>query len=389
MTIRHRLPSERSTYRDPDTGVTVTRWTDGSATDQHLYFTSSSVTADDRWLVFISDRDGDPNLYAVDRSDGGIHRLSDNRSGLLHSYVYPRGGPTGLSKASPCLDHDRNRLYYVRDDVVVAYDLDGPGGGEQPVCDLPPGWYGGYSHISPDGRTYCVPVTDPRAFADETTQWEQLRAVPGRMAAHGSRTRVLLIDVETGDVTVGAETPFWVTHVSFDPTGTGRILLNLEGHDGSGDPLPNRIWCLEPSGEFRPIDNEPAGEWRSHENWAPDGKSVVYHGFRGETAFVAARSWDGELVYEFGVDGVEYWHATSTIDGRRMVVDRRDGMISLLDPSAAERQVVDLCRHDTTYDEQDHHAHPITTPDGASVVFTSVRAGTADVYEVPIPAEET
>jgi Tol biopolymer transport system component len=44
--------------------------------------------------------------------------------------------------------------------------------------------------------------------------------------------------------------------------------------------------------------------------------------------------------------------------------------------------VVDLCRHDSTCVDQDAHVHPITTPAGRSVVFTSDRDGRCNVYEV-------
>jgi oligogalacturonide lyase len=380
-------PSERSTSVDPATGATVIQWTTARCKNHQLYFTSFSVTADDHWLVFISDRDGHPNLYAIDRRDGAIHKLSRNEHGLLRSYVYPQGGLRGFSKVSPCLDTERNRIFYIRDDTVYFVNLDEEAVPEHRVCDLPAGWYGAYTHASPDGKTFCVPCTDPRAFGGETTQWEQLGNVPLRMAELGLKTRIYLIDVETGEARVTAETPFWVTHVQFDPAGSGRIVFNLEGHiKGQGSPLPNRIWCLETDGAFRPISDEPPGEWRSHENWAPDGGSIVYHGARNGRAFVAARTWEGELIHETSIEGIEFWHATGALDGRRMFVDRRDGMISLVDPRATENRVIDLCRHDTSYEDQDAHAHPLTTPSGRSIIFTSNRTGYCQVYEVQIPA---
>jgi Tol biopolymer transport system component len=386
MTQKH-FPAERSTYTDPDTGASVTQWTNAPCTNQHLYFTSLSVTGDDRWLTIISDRGGNPNLYALDRRDGTIRRLSNNESGLLRSYVYPQGGLQGFSKVSPCLDPCHNRIFYIQNDMVYSVDLDNPDALDRKVCDLPTGWYGAYTHVSPDGKTFCVPCTDPRAFADEKTQWEQLGKVPLRMKKEGLVTRIYLIDIATGKMRVTAEVPFWVTHVQFDPAGTGRIVFNLEGHiDGEGSPLPNRIWCLETNGAFRPISAEPANEWRSHENWAPDGQSIVYHGVRDGKSFVAARTWEGELLHETSIEGIEFWHATGALDGRRKFVDRRDGMVSILDPGATENRLTDLCRHDTSYDIQDAHAHPLTTPSGKSVIFTSNRTGNCQVYEVSLPA---
>jgi hypothetical protein len=368
--------NERATYRDPDTGAMVIQWTNAPCTNQHLYFTSFSVTQDDRWLAILSDRDGHPNLYAIDRRDGAIRRLSNNQNGLLRSYVYPQGGLRGLSKASPCLDVSRNRIFYVRDDVVYVADLQS----ERPVCALPSQWYGAYTHLSPDGKTFCIPCSDPRAFADGCrTQWEQLEKVPARMKREGLVTRLYFVDVEKGMSRIAAEIPFWVTHVQFDPTGTGRMIFNLEGFNEDGQPLPNRIWCLETDGSYRPLSEQPVTEWRTHENWALDGQSIVYHGWRVGEAFVAARTWDGRLLHETSY-GIQFWHATGALDGKRMFVDGHDGTIAMLDP--AEHSMTVLCRHDSSYDNQDAHAHPLTTPTGRSVIFTSNHTGYCQVYEV-------
>jgi len=381
------FPSERFTFTDASTGATVIRWTGGENHNQHLYFTSPSVTADDRWLVFLSDRSGSPNLYAIDRGTGAIRRLSANTSGLLRSYVYPQGGLRGLSKASPCLDAYRNRVYYLRDDTVYAVDLDETPPAEQVICRMPEPWYGAFTHISPDGATLCIPCTDPRAFVDPAqTQWEQMRKVPGRMERERLRSRICCVDVATGTMRVAAEVPFWVTHVQFDPAGTGRLLFNREGFVENGNHPPhNRIWCLEPDGECHPLSPEPPGEWRSHENWALDGESILYHGGRDGRSFLASRRWDGTLIREITLD-VGFWHATGAPDGRRLFVDRPDGFISAVDPLAPENPIVDICRHDSSVENQDAHPHPIVTASGRSLIFTSIRTGSCQVYEVMLPA---
>ncbi len=378
------LPSERSTYTDPDTGATVIQWTGAPCTNQHLYFTSPSVTADDRWLTILSDRSGSPNLYAIDRGDGTIHQISHNEKGLLRSYVYPQGGLQGLSKASPCLDPLRNRLFYIRDHAVCVAELDKAAGAEREICKLPPEWYTAFTHISPDGKTLCVPCTDPRAFVDPVKdQWEQMRSVPGRMGNEKLFSRIYLIDVRTGNSRLAAEVPFWVTHVQFDPMGTGRILFNREGFlERIGQPSHDRIWCLEPDGLFRPLSPQPPGEWRSHENWAPDGKSLVYHGGRDGKAFVAARTWDGRLLQETSLEEITFWHATAALDGRRLFVDRPDGLIAVVDPLATENRLVNICRHDSSVENQDAHPHPITTASGNSLIFSSIRTGHGQVYKV-------
>ena len=380
------FPSERSTYRDEATGATVIQWTNGTHKSQHLYFTSPSVTADDRWLIFLSERSESPNLYAIDRQDGRIRLLSRNERGLLRSYVYPQGREYGISKASPCLEARHNLLCYIQDDSAYAVDLNVETAHPRKICDLPRGWYSAFNHISPDGKTLCVPCTDPQAFVDPVdNQWDQMRKVPGRMEREKLTSRLYLIDITSGAMQIAAEIPFWVTHVQFDPMGTGRIIFNREGFAEDGcTPPHNRIWCLDTDKSIRPLSPEPVGEWRAHENWALNGKSVLYHGGRSGKAFLAARTWEGQLLQETSLDGIEFWHATGMIDGRRLLVDRPDGFISIVDPEAVINRLTNLCRHDSSVAEQDHHPHPITTPNGRSAVFTSVRTGQGQVYEVSL-----
>jgi len=385
---RPTLPAARSEQVDPTTGQRVVRWTEGGSKNQHLYFTSPSVTADDRWLVFISDRDGHPNLHAIDRKTGGIQKLTRNTEGLLRAYVYPLGGRRGLSKASPCLDAAHNRVYYILNDEVWRVDLDG---GADPVelCELPAGAYTAFNHVSPDGRTLCVPFADARAFEGPMqTQWEQLRQVPEIMRRHDLRTQIILIDTANGRSRIAAEVPFWVTHVQFDPAGSGRVIFNKEGQfPTTGIPLPDRIWCLDTDGSFRPLAPEADDEWRSHENWCPDGSAIVYHGSQAGEPFVAARTWDGMLLRQASLAGIALYHATGAIDGRRLFIDKPDGWIALVDPEATgPERIRNLCRHGSSCRDQDAHVHPITSQSGNTVVFTSDTAGQCDVYEVKLPA---
>ena len=105
----------------------VRRLTDGPSNDQLLYFTSPSLTADDRRLVFLSDRgspvpkDRDPrarvNLWTLDRATGEAHPLTDNSDGYLWSYVYFEGRPhQGLGLASPSLHAASGDVYYLHGD---------------------------------------------------------------------------------------------------------------------------------------------------------------------------------------------------------------------------------------------------------------------------------
>lgn len=72
---------------------------------QLLYFTGSSLSRDDKSLFLISDRNGSPNVIVRDLATGTERTLTQNRNGVMKSYVYFDCNPgKGLSKASVCLD---------------------------------------------------------------------------------------------------------------------------------------------------------------------------------------------------------------------------------------------------------------------------------------------
>lgn len=401
-----RRPPERSTYRDPETGAYVTRWTESPAKDQHFYFTGPSVTHDDRWLTFISERDGSVNLFAIDRESGEIHRLTDNPNGQLRSYAYPRGGIRGISKASPYLDARRQRVFYVRDDAVWTTPVVTPS--PEKLCDLPEGWWSAYLHGTPSGDAVIATCTPPEAFVDTArSHLEQLIAVPRRLAELRRGTRLICIDAVSGGVNREVELPFWCTHAQACPAGSGKLLLNQEGFVAEGPSKRDivstrkpRIWILEPDGALHPLYDEAEDEWACHENWTPGGEAVVYHGVRGRGSrmfdpwtggvtgrhFIAMRSAEGRCLVERSTGDITVNH-TTPIDARlSFLCDRWDGRIGLL---VAEEDGVKnrtVCRADSTdLDDQDNHVHPRLTPSGNSVVFTSNRAGVADVYEVALP----
>ena len=96
---------------------------------QLLYFTCSSLTADDRYLFLISDRGGSPNIVVRDLASGEERVLTDNRAGIMKSYVYFDCEPgKGLSKASVCLDPERGTAYYIQDNVICSVTVDGTTG---------------------------------------------------------------------------------------------------------------------------------------------------------------------------------------------------------------------------------------------------------------------
>src|ERR1041385_7060085 len=131
---------------------------------QLLYFTTPSVTADGRTLVVVRDEDGNPNLWTCDLATRALRRLTDQRDGVLKSYVYFRGRPNrGFSKASVSLDAIRRQVYFIQGSEIRGVGVEG---GERVIARLPENQVTALTHVSADGRRLCVPTTDARALDD-------------------------------------------------------------------------------------------------------------------------------------------------------------------------------------------------------------------------------
>ena len=129
---------------------------------QLLYFTCSSLSSDDRSLFMITDRNGSPNILVRNLETGQERILTNNQSGTMKSYVYFDCNPgKGLSKASVCLDPDREVVYYIRDNKICKVT---PGSEETVLSSVPEGRMTAFTHVSSDGKLLCVPMTDDRSY---------------------------------------------------------------------------------------------------------------------------------------------------------------------------------------------------------------------------------
>jgi hypothetical protein len=372
------------------------RWTGSPAKDQHLYFTSPSVTEDGRWLAILSERTGSPNVLAVDRLSGQLHQISNNEKGLLHAYVYPYGTDAGLSKASPSMDGQSGQLVWIQDQTLwtarLTEDLQTEEARARPVLTLPKDAegrprVGGFTHVSRGGELACVPLADAAAFNETTSdQTEQMHAALNAFHRGGLETLTLVVDLQRGEVIDEMVVPFWVTHVQFSAKDPARILFNQEGH--SIELVSQRIWAWQRRDEglaaekigVRPLYMQLASEWACHENFDPGGEAVIYHGGDrvSDAQWFERRDWDGRLLSRHASGGTTGQHAIVGTDGQTVLLDPAEDLWAWnmrTDASAL------LCRHGSSRGEQDCHVHPVMNPGGDGVVFTSDRGGVANVYE--------
>jgi oligogalacturonide lyase len=391
------------------------------ANEQLLYFTSSSLAADDSILWFISDRTGDPNIFRRNLITGEERQLSRNRAGFLKSYVYFNGNPgRGLGLASISTDCRRNRVFFLQDcDLCVAE----PDGALTILNQIPPDQVTAFTHVSADGKLICVPTTDARALETDTfvndspsyrlggaaKQNEVITGKPDydideRVRSENLNSYLRIFDTATGAAVLCEKVPrAWITHVQFSPVDSRVILYN---HEWAADCSIRRLWLWNGKEHIRLRTESGARcktDWVCHEMWQADGQFIIYHGkFADGNAFVGRVSPAGgdNIEIRLPVEYERYGHFTAgNLHNNRLVSD------GYFHPSGAPAnsnwggewislQVVDwenqnmqwfpLCEHKSFWDCQDSHPHPIFDHRDGNVYFTSNRDGKRAVFRINV-----
>lgn len=372
---------------------------DHAHNDQLLYFTSTSLSADDRQLFFISDRTGHPNLFsrAVAGGDSAAcdRQLTKNEDGYLKSYVYFDGRVNaGLGRASVSLHAPSGAMYYLQGLDVRCVE---PGGGERTLAALPAGQVTAFTHVSADGRFLCVPTTDARALDGYEKEKYNIDA---RVQAEGLNSYLRVFDTRSGGQVLCEKVPkAWITHVQFNPADPRQILYN---HEWPADCGIRRMWLFDGKAHIRLRDaNEgrQAGDWTCHEVWDRTGRWIYYHGGFKDGAFYVGRldrETGARSEIAFPKEYVRYGHFTPSPQGL-LVCDGyyqepgdpakgRGEWITLqrCDWPARAMKWIPVCKHGSNWDSQDSHPHPIFSHAGDAVFFTSNREGTRAVYRVDV-----
>ena len=391
------------------------------ATAQLLYFTCSSLTADNRHLVFVRERDGNPNLHALDLVTGIERPLTVNIDGTLKSYVYFRGAPyRGFGRASMSLDAARGLVYFIHGRDLCCVDLSG---NQRVVTRIPDDQVTAFTHVSADGRRICVPTTDARALEDDSPA----PAFRGENLVGGKRNEVISdkpaydIDervrrenlascIRVYDTATGAELlcervpQAWITHVQFSPVNPDWILYN---HEWPSDCGIRRLWLWDGKNHRR-LRTEGNGrsrtDWSCHEMWTADGQFIIYHGkFTDGTGYVGRVSPAGGDNIEIALpshyhryghftagnlhndwlvsDG--YWHPAGEPEN-----DAWGGewiTLQKIDWSRRHIEWVPLCAHHSLWDCQDSHPHPVYDHRDEYVYFTTNLGGGRSVARVALP----
>lgn len=363
------MPIEKKSYQDPSSGLPVTQLTDYKGHSHHFYFTNPGWYEDGRKLLFSSDRNNRTNLFGVDVETGEIEQLTD---------LAPVPLPRELEFLRASKNPVRDEAYFWHDLKLMALDL--ATRFTRVIYELDPGWCISMTNCSADGRyvyfgawedlSDVIPTDLNRGYVGFAETW-----------AAKPHSRVVRAAVDGSSSDVLFEERYWIGHINTSPT---RANLLTFCHEGPWDKVDARIWGLNTeTGQVWKIRPPTEGETVGHEYWYRDGIHIGYHGRMPD-----GRSYLGHIRYENSnqVEG-DFPGQTGHINSHdaSLIVGDGGGVIRLWqqegDGYAAPRI---LCRHDSAMRIQQTHPHPIISPDGKYVVFTSDRSGYGNVYAVPL-----
>ncbi len=374
MTRGERSHSDRTAFADPKTGREVwkvTSWDDADCVATYVYL--QAFTADERFLVFASNRSGKWELYRQELATGETVQLS-------HRHTRP--DPVASDDYAHIVGHvllGRGEAFYLDGTRMVAANvetltertvLDGRGGSWRLLA--------GFPSFTPDGTRFTMVYVgrDGREgillAATDGSGWEPLYrcAEPSQVLAHA-----LVVPAEPLSLT-------------FD-------LLPDRQNDAALPPGERaRAWRWT-GGVGKPFLVAPPGFRATHEYWgpapAPGAAPRLYYHRK------TVPSWTPTWIESTALDGsgrIEHYgsadrrlgHSCISPDGRTIVTDVQDPQGNeLIRIDLATGRSETLCWPDSSCSEGNMtHVHPSFGPSGRWVVYTSDCRGRNAVYIVPL-----
>ncbi len=386
--------------------------------NQLLYFTSTSLLTDDNHIIFLSERSGNPNIFMLNIKTGAETQLTHNKKDILKSYVYFDGSPyTGFGKASISVHAPSGNIYFIEGRKICSVNTSGK---LRVLTEYPEGQMTAFTHVSSDGKLLCVPTVDDRALdGDKQLHDKPDYDIDKRVRFEKLSSYLRIYDTETGKELICEEVPGqWITHVQFSPINNEVILYNNEWPSDCGIRRI-QIWDGKQHRALRTIGEGRCKEdWTCHEMWERDGSAIIYHGaYKDGPAYVGRVKPDGSNITEIPLPNgwSRYGHFTEGKSGMLITDgyydDRNINEISdhkakdpSLDTGFNKAEIsgewicllkinwdehiikwIPLCRHFSTWNNQDCHPHPIFNHSADKAYFTSDKIGTRSIYSIDIP----
>ena len=278
-------------------------------------------------IAFMSNRDGNDEIYVMNADGSGVTRLTDNEE----TDGSPRWSPDGRRIAFDSNRDGNGEIYVMNADGSGVTRLT-----DNEAEDWFPRW-------SPDGRR--IAFTSYRDGNDEIYV----------MNADGSGV-TRLTDNRAND-----RHPRWSPdgrRIAFDSNRDGNSEIYVINADGSG--------------VTRLTDTEGHNAYPS---WSPDGRRIAFESNRDGNDEIYVMNADGSGVTRLTDNRANDRHPRWSPDGRRIAFNStRDGNSEIYVTNADGSGVTRLT------DTEGHNAYPSWSPDGRRIAFNATRDGNDEIY---------
>ncbi|MFA5857879.1 MAG: hypothetical protein WC955_02320 [Elusimicrobiota bacterium] len=395
--------NESETYSDALTGRSVRRLTTtGRINQTPTYHTNSGFSADGRYMVFVSVREGSTWVIAAEAETGDLKALWRAPGVGDRNYIH-RGmcltfadvDGRGICGNRVSIAPKSGVVVFTIERRIMAVDIH--------TCDARiilddcgDEWIFGAPSVSPDEK--YVGITLSSAHPEmRGSQWPLIPQKRYREYLH--RLRLIRVPMDGSgimDILYEHPSPAQSAHCAFCPSNGGLLYFDLDlppGYWGKGDGHTSRIWLLDiQTGKIRPLKTYYPGYFQSHQAWLWDGSAMCYHGKAesgGEYFGVATPT--GNTVWErVFPESSFYGHNTPLPNKPALIIDgffSRDKLQWLYygDGTESEPKLEPICLHNTEWGSlpgQYSHPHPLTDASGNWISYTAAHGGRSDVYIV-------
>ena len=360
------MNNEKHVYFDALTGVKVTRLTSYRANSNHLYFTNNCFYDGGRRMIFASERGNAHNLFSMELESGEIEQITDfpvpknlARYDLNMSYV------DGVNARCVCF---MGKELLCIDLKTLSVST---------IYRVPDGFLNHIVSVSADGKYAYTSI-----YEDSPEKRKGNALTDFYLSRPLSKIEQISLD-GSGSKTVFSDYNF-IAHVNTSPTDSSVLTFC---HEGKWHIVDHRLWALDlTTGKASKLHPCQKGECIGHEYWFASGTRVGYHGYKDGKSMLGAVNSDGtsDICCEFPYPTMHIFSSDERLivgDGSAQSPYLR--LWSKNEISYDEARV--LCRHGSSFKNQDAHTHPRYTPDGKSLIYTSDESGNNQIYSVEIP----
>jgi oligogalacturonide lyase len=363
-----KLENKFTTYTDSYSGRLITKLTPDHYLSHHPYFQNKALTSDNRFLIYSNDSDGFRNLYKMNLDDGSSLQLTEEKRDIF-------GFSATLSK-------DDRHLFYSGNNDVRRICLDTLE--DQIIYETPEEWVAWGQTFSSDEQ-FLVISEIKRSDLVMAGSWDAFEP----QWALKPQCRIVCANIQTGErFVVHSEKNCWISHSQIRPYDNSTVLFC---HEGPSEKIDARLWLVNIDGTnhrcARPKKSQD--EWISHEYWLSDGSRFAYlFRNRREEPISSIMLMDPETLTEEKIMDCQcYCHMISNADNGLIVGDsNQESTPYIYLAHLQEKREEILCCSNSSWKSygttQDSHPHPLFSPDGKIIIFTSDMDGLPGVYRV-------